>query len=54
MRSFATVQERLEDWELASPLILGVVKLLLITAMLLNLLGGIWCVPTRAYVVVVP
>jgi hypothetical protein len=54
MRSFATVQERLEDWELASPLILGVVKLLLITAMLLNLLGGIWCVPTRACVVVVP
>ncbi len=42
MRSFATVQERIEDLELASPLLLGVVKLLVVTGMLLNFLGGIW------------
>ena len=42
MASFAKVKEFFEDIEMASPVLLGIVKLLALTMMILNFLGGIW------------
>jgi hypothetical protein len=44
MRSFARIRERIDDVRMSKPLLVGVVKLLLVTMIILNILGGAWCV----------
>ncbi len=44
MRSFSRIRERIDDVRMSKPLLVGVVKLLLVTMIILNILGGAWCV----------
>ena len=47
MRSFARIRERIDDIRMSKPLLVGAVKLLLVTMVILNLLGGAWCVAAQ-------
>ena len=42
MASFTRIREKLQDIRMASPVLLGIVQLLLITMGILNFLGGLW------------
>ena len=42
LRSFASIREWLDDMHMTSPALLGMVKLGVVTAIMLNILGGCW------------
>ena len=44
MRSFSSLREWLDDMQMTSPALLGILKLSVVTVIMLNLLGGAWYV----------
>ena len=44
MRSFARIRERIDDVRMSKPLLVGALKLIIVTMVMLNILGGAWCV----------
>ena len=42
MRSFTTLREKVEDLQVSSPLLIGTAKLLFVSMIMLNILGGAW------------
>ena len=42
MRSFAHIREILDDVQMTSPVLVGIAKLVIVSGLMLNILGGAW------------
>ena len=42
MAAFTRIREKVEDMKLASPVLISILQLLIVTLGILNFMGGIW------------